>query len=306
MQLTLGPILFNWQPEIWRDFYFRIADEAPVDVVALGEVVCSKRAPFFIEEMPQVIDRLASAGKTVLLASYALVTHERERRQTVELAAIEGSLIEANDISCLQHLAGRPHAIGPLVNIYNEATALYFAGRGAGRICLPPELPIGAIAAIAAAAPDVIVETFAFGRIPLAISARCYHARLHKLTKDSCRFICAEDPDGLDVETLDGGKFLAINGVQTLSYACANLIGDIRDLTAAGVQALRLSPQHCDMVQVASAFRDALDGRIDAGDARQRLARQVPQMTFADGFIHGAPGADLLAKVSQKWTPVLG
>jgi len=29
-ELTLGPVLFNWQPERWRDFYFRIADEAPV------------------------------------------------------------------------------------------------------------------------------------------------------------------------------------------------------------------------------------------------------------------------------------
>ena len=30
-ELTLGPVLFNWEPERWRDFYFRIADEAPVD-----------------------------------------------------------------------------------------------------------------------------------------------------------------------------------------------------------------------------------------------------------------------------------
>ena len=40
MKLTLGPNLFNWQPDVWRDFYFRIADEASVDTVAVGEVVC--------------------------------------------------------------------------------------------------------------------------------------------------------------------------------------------------------------------------------------------------------------------------
>ena len=44
-ELTLGPNLFNWAPETWRDFYFRIADEAPVAVVYLGETICSKRAP---------------------------------------------------------------------------------------------------------------------------------------------------------------------------------------------------------------------------------------------------------------------
>ena len=47
MQLTLGPVLYNWQPERWRDFYFRIADEAPVDRVAVGEVVCSKLRTLF-------------------------------------------------------------------------------------------------------------------------------------------------------------------------------------------------------------------------------------------------------------------
>ncbi len=291
MQLTLGPVLFNWRPEIWRDFYFRIADEAPVDVVALGEVVCSKRTPFFAGDMPAVIERLARAGKTVLLASYALVIHERERRQMVELAAVEDCLVEANDITCLRHLDGRPHSIGPLVNVYNEATARYFAARGADRICLPPELPLSSIAAVAAAMPEVITEIFAFGRLPLAISARCYHARLHKLTKDGCRFVCAEDPDGLDVETLDAENFLALNGVQTMSHVCANLVGDLAPLAAAGVRALRLSPHNCDMVTVASIFRDVLAGRIGARDAHERLARQVPGMTFENGFIHGAPGA---------------
>ena len=39
-KLTLGPVLFNWTPEAWRDFYLRIADEAPVDTVCIGDKVC--------------------------------------------------------------------------------------------------------------------------------------------------------------------------------------------------------------------------------------------------------------------------
>ena len=46
MQLTLGPVLYHWAPERWRDFHYRIADEAPVDTVVVGEAVCSKRTPF--------------------------------------------------------------------------------------------------------------------------------------------------------------------------------------------------------------------------------------------------------------------
>ena len=59
MQLTLGPVLFHWQPQAWRDFYFRIADEAPIDTVVVGEVVCSKRSPFYAEFIPGVIERVS-------------------------------------------------------------------------------------------------------------------------------------------------------------------------------------------------------------------------------------------------------
>ncbi|MDG2404096.1 MAG: U32 family peptidase, partial [Paracoccaceae bacterium] len=41
-KLTLGPIAYHWSAEARRDFYARIADEAPVDEVYLGEVICSK------------------------------------------------------------------------------------------------------------------------------------------------------------------------------------------------------------------------------------------------------------------------
>ena len=296
MQLTLGPVLFHWNADTWRDFHFRIADEAPVDRVVVGEVVCSKRAPFFAGHLHAVVERLRAAGKEVLLASLALVTLERERRAIAELAASGLATVEANDVSALAHLAGRPHAVGPFVNVYNEATLAWLAARGARRVCLPPELPAASIAAIAQAAPEgVAVEVFAFCRVPLAISARCYHARVHGLSKDNCRFVCDRDPDGMAVNTLDGEPFLAVNGLQTLSYACANLVEDAAALAGMGVAALRLSPQHCDMVAVARTFRDALDGRLEPAEARAALARTYPAAPFANGFLHGRAGADYVA-----------
>ncbi len=290
MQLSLGPVLYNWQPERWRDFYFRIADEAPVDVVSVGEIVCSKRAPFFDEHLPAVIERLERAGKEVLLGSLILVSQPRERRQTAALAEMADGLIEVNDLTCLRSISGRPHAIGPFVNIYNEAAASFHASRGAVRICLPPELPLASVAAIAAAVPEVVIEMFGFGRVPLAISARCYHARVHSLAKDNCRFVCDKDLDGLVVRTLENQEFLTVNGVQTLSHACANLLHDLGELERGGVRSLRLSPQSCDMVDVARTFRDVLDGREDAEAGSRHLQRIYPNIPFANGFLHGAPG----------------
>jgi len=290
MTLTIGPVLFNWSVPRWRDFYARIADEAPVATVVLGEVVCSKRQPFFLDALSEVVERLERAGKTVILSSLALPTLERELSYCASLA--DGSqMVEANDVSMLPNLADRPHAIGPLVNVYNEAAAEVLIERGARRIALPPELPLTSIAAIAAAVPQAAIEVFAFGRVPLAISARCAHARLHGRTRDSCQFVCENDPDGLAVETLDGQGFLAVNGMQTLSSSYCTLILEACELARIGVAALRLSPHSCDMVAVSQLFRDVLDGVHEPGHALRLLRALCPEVAFSNGFLHGTEGA---------------
>lgn len=292
--LTLGPLLFNWTPERWRDFYARIADEAPVDRVCIGEVVCSKRLPFIEDLFLPAVERLQRAGKSVMMSSLALPTLLRERRQIEELLAIPDVTIEVNDLSVLPFLGGRPFAVSPLINVYNEGTVDYLKSLGAVHVCLPPELPISSIAAMAPLVSGITLEVFAFGRVPLAISARCYHARIHDLSKDSCQFVCGKDPDGLPVDTLDKEHFLAVNGVQTVSHSYADLLGDIDALTAAGVASLRLSPHTCDMVAVATLFRAALDGHITAAEAAQQLAVELPMAQFSNGFLHGKPGWKLL------------
>jgi len=67
VRLTMGPVFFNWAPEAWRDFYYAVADEAPVDGVCLGEVICNKRRPFLAPHFDAVVDRLMRAGKEVVL-----------------------------------------------------------------------------------------------------------------------------------------------------------------------------------------------------------------------------------------------
>lgn len=296
-ELTLGPLLYHRDGAAWRDFYHRIADEAPVDTVIVGEVVCSKRQSFIDDELPGVVERLQRAGKSVLLSTLALVTLEREARALRELCAQDDFAVEANDLAAVARLAGKRHAIGPFINVYNGATARFLAGRGAARICLPPELPAASIAAIAADVPAAAIEVFAFGRAPLALSARCAHARAKGRSKDNCLFACADDPDGLAVETLDGQSFLAINGIQTMSHACIDLLGDLAGLVAQGVRSFRLSPQACDMVAVAAIHRAVLDGTLAPDAAQARLEAAYPGIPFANGFLHGTAGA---ARVSDE------
>jgi len=288
-KLTLGPVLFHWAPGRWRDFYLRIADEAPVDTVCIGEVVCSKRTPFFEPVLGAVIERLEAAGKEVVHSTLALIMNEREMDWVRALAAGKDLFVEANDIAAVSLLSGRRHAIGPYVNVYNEDTLAFLARHGAARVSLPGELPARSIAALAGAGgPELEVQVF--GRLPLAISGRCFHARSRGLNKDGCRYVCAEDPDGMEVETLDGDPFLAVNGTQTLSYTWCNLAGELAELRAMGVHRFRLSPQDTDMVAVARVFRDLLDGRRQPREVRESLAGLAGGTPFSNGFYYGVEG----------------
>lgn len=294
--LTMGPVYYLWDGPKWRDFHFRIADEAPFDTVVIGETVCSKRQHFIEPHLAEVTERLEAAGKTVVLSTLALVTLERESRQVRELVETADHRIEANDLSALGLLNGKPHNVGPLVNVYNAATAKLLASRGAETICLPPELPFSSVETIVAESPGIDFEVFAFGRMPLAISARCAHARSKGKIKDNCLFVCGEEPDGLPVKTLDRQSFLALNGVQTVSHTCQALVAELADLAASGIASIRLSPQDCDMVAVARLYRSVLDGELEVEEAIDRLRAVYPAAPLSNGFHHAREGAAWVAR----------
>jgi collagenase-like PrtC family protease len=289
MTLTLGPLMYHWAPERRLDFYARIADEAPVDCVHVGEVVCSKRAAFSDPDLPKLIDRLRAAGKEVVLSTLALVTSQREI-DAIAANAEAGLLVEANDVSCIHALAGRPHVVGPLVNVFNEGALAYVVRLGAIRIAPPPEVSEEGIGLFARSAPDVDIEATVFGRQTLSVAARCYHARSRGLHRDNCQFVCEQDPDGMPVETLDGQPFLAVNGTETMSHGYVALIGDLARLAGLGVRRFRLAPQDVDMVAVARLYRDALDGRIEPEEALARLRVLAGAVPFVDGYARGRAG----------------
>ena len=300
MELTLGANQFFWAADDWTAFYEKMA-ATPVDRVVLGELVCSKRMPFYQDRIPAAVETLLAAGKQVCLTSLALITLKRERKAMGELAEA-GVEVEVNDLTALAYLPeGAAFSVGPLVNVYNEGTLGWLADRGATRVCLPPELTLDSVAKLAAegAARGVGVEVWAHGRLPLAISGRCYHARLHKRTKDNCQFACEDDPDGLAVTTLEGQPFLAMNGVQTLSDSCASMALQYEALKGAGVTALRLSPQTGDFAGVVAAWADRVAGGLDGPALAARLDGLVGGMRLSDGFLTGARGADWSAKQAE-------
>jgi collagenase-like PrtC family protease len=290
MKLSLGPLLYYWPREEVLAFY-REAAAWPVDAVYLGETVCSRRRELKLADWVAIGEALAAAGKEVVLSTFELIESDADLRTMHAVAGNGAFRVEANDMAAVRALAGKAGFVaGPFLNVYNAATLSLLADLGATRWVAPVELSREGIAAVVAEGPAGIeTEVFAYGRLPLAVSARCFTARYNNLTKDHCEFRCIEHPDGLALDTQDGQHFLALNGVQTQSASVQSLVTELAPAREAGVGMLRLSPQSRRMGEVVSVFRDAASGALAAGEAAARLGPLMPAAA-CDGYWHAKPG----------------
>ena len=121
MKLSLGPLQYFWPRDTTLAFY-REAKAWPVDIVYLGETVCSKRRELRTKDWLALADELRGAGKDVVLSSLALIEAESELGALVHLLEDGGGWIEANDLSAVQLCRERrvPFVAGPSLNVYNH------------------------------------------------------------------------------------------------------------------------------------------------------------------------------------------
>lgn len=294
MKLALGPILYYWTREKLQKFYEDIA-AAPVDIVYLGETVCSRRHIMRTADWLEMAKMLAGAGKKVVLSTLTLIESESDLKTLRRLTENGDFAVEANDMGAVHRLSGHmPFIAGPYLNIYNPQTLSLMASLGAQRWVMPVEMSLKTLQPLQQSRPaGMETEVFSYGRLPLAFSSRCFTARFHNLPKDDCRFLCIEDPDGKTMRTREGKPFLVINGIQTQSALVYNLIGDLDSLRDAGVDVLRISPQSEHTTEVVRLFRACVENRIDPEAAVQQMEKIMPE-AGCNGYWHGRPGMEQL------------
>ena len=292
MKLSIGPIQYFWERERVLDFYQQAADSA-AEIVYLGEVICSKRRLVKFEDWLAIGNELKQAGKEVILSSLTLLEAASEMSSLKKLCQNESFMVEANDISAVQLLssAGKDFVTGPSFNIYNGRSLHLLARKGLKRWVLPVELGLETLKDLQALRPEgVETEVFALGRLPLAYSARCYTARSHNLPKDDCQFKCIDYPDGRMLETQEDQEFLVLNGIQTQSALTHQVLDQLPELEALGVDVLRISPQYHGTMRIIEIF-DIARNNNDITILSEELLKLLP-LGACNGYLVEEAGMD--------------
>ncbi len=297
MKLSLGPLLYYWPREQVLAFYRDIAT-SPVDIVYLGEAVCSRRHEVRLNDWFDLAAMLQAAGKQVVLSTQVLIESGADVTVLHKIAASTQYMVEANDMGAVHCLADKvPFVAGPHLNIYNLPTLQWMAPLGVRRWVMPLEMGRDDLAVMQQGRPQhVETEVFAYGRMPLAFSARCFTARHANLPKDDCQFKCMEHPDGLLMRTRESEAFLVLNGIQTQSARVHNLLPQIDALRKLDVDVLRVSPQSQHTPRILELFQGVMKGALAQAQANAELQTLMPEQA-CNGYWFTRPGLELVADV---------
>ena len=293
-KLALGPLLYYWQREAVLSFYDAIA-ATPVDIVYLGETVCSRRRELRLADWLSIAGRLREAGKEVVLSTQVLIESGADVTTLHKIASNGEFMVEANDMGAVHCLSGvAPFVAGPHLNIYNVPTLQWMAGLGVSRWVMPLEMGRDDLALMQQGRPAGLqTEVFAYGRMPLAFSARCFTARHRNLPKDDCRFSCLAHADGLMMRTREDEGFLVLNGTQTQSARVYNLLHELGAMREGGVDVVRISPQSQSTPEIVHLFHGVLTQQTSVFSAMQAMAGLMPDQA-CNGYWYGKPGLEQL------------
>ncbi len=295
MKISVAAVPYYWSKEAYYNFYNKVALSS-VDIVYLGETVCSKRRNMKYDDWLEVANILTLAGKEVVLSTLTLIEAESELSYLSKIAQQKKYLIEANDMSAIEVASQNNNSFvaGCGINIYNNQTMARLISLGMVRWQVPVELGQDDIALMTPFAKKnhVEIEYQVFGRMALAHSARCFTAKHYQLPKDKCQFKCLQDEQGILVKTQEGDSFAQINGIQTQSAKLSQLLNHCDDLRERGIDILKIVPISAeDTLEVINQLTGILKGPNENKFDAKRLQNQYE---YCNGYWMQIEGMQLV------------
>lgn len=268
MKLSLGPLLYYWPKQDVENFYQQ-AVNSDADVIYLGETVCSKRREMKTRDWITLAKALNEQGKEIVLSSMALLEAPSEIKILKQLCENGDLSVEANDVGAIQLLSDQkvPFVCGPAINCYNASVLNLFVNKGMQRWVMPVELSRDWLTKTVSDCEDLgirsqfEIEVFSHGFMPLAYSARCFTARSENKAKDDCELCCIKYPQGRPTTTQENQQVFVLNGIQTQSGYCYNLINDLPSMQGL-VDVARISPSSEQAFNVLKEYRRANNENI--------------------------------------------
>lgn len=266
MKFSLGPSLFFW-PKNDVEAYYQQALSSDADIIYLGETVCSKRRELRAKDWLHLAKELASnSNKQIVLSTMTLLESPAEIQTMRRLCNNGDLLIEANDLSAIQMMQEQslPFVAGPAINCYNLATLKVLIKQGMSRWVMPVELSGDWLRTLLQQAQDENIrdqfecEVFSWGYMPLAYSARCFTARSEDRPKDDCEFCCIKYPQGRKMNSREGERVFILNGIQTMSGYQYNLVNEVPEMAAMGVDIARISADSEKAFPIIDSFKAQL------------------------------------------------
>ncbi len=306
MEITLGPVLFDWSKDDFYSFYDSVCD-MPVDRVYIGEVVCVKKKGMGLNDIDKIAAKLEDAGKKVVLSTLGIMSNEKELALARALVG-RNYAVEANDMGVFNMIEdmsvgtigeglggeGKDLTAGPLIINYNKETIDVMQDMGVSRVVFPVELAKESIRHNMECKSNMDFEVFAHGKAPLAFSWKCYTLKSYGLIRGQCENQCAMDPDGMELKSLDGEPTFTINGTSILSAYTYNLVEYVEDIKSLGMTAIRISPHYKHTGQIVDVYKRRIDGKISGGEGLEELKPTSPQ-GFCNGYYAGGAGKDYIS-----------
>ncbi|PIP79210.1 MAG: U32 family peptidase [Gammaproteobacteria bacterium CG22_combo_CG10-13_8_21_14_all_40_8] len=293
MKISLAPVSYHWSAKRLFDFYNRVTT-LPIDRVYLGESICSKRRELKLDDWLGIALKLKEAGKEVVLSNLALI-EARSEVALMKKICQQGYSIEANDWSAVEIATqlGTPFYAGPSLNIYHGKTLALLYHQNLKGWTLPVELSGDDLSALLAHFNELVnsqdrpldCEVFSYGFAPLAYSARCFSAHADNVAKDDCRQRCIQDEEGILLHSQEREALFRINGIQTQSAACYNLLPYWQNIQKKGANYLRISPTAADISPLIIQLNQSIQhNEIYATPSNE------PPLDYCNGYWFNIPG----------------